>query len=58
MKTQAIRLFDVFILGPAMLYAGWMLRSKPIGTFLAVSGVLTSAYNWDNYQRAKREIGE
>jgi len=54
-KAQSIRLFDVFVLGPAMMYAGWELRKKPIGTFLAVSGVLTTAYNWDNYQRVKKE---
>jgi len=55
MKPQAIRLIDVFLLGPAMIWAGWLLRrrNKPLGAFMAGSGALTSLYNWHNYQRAR-----
>lgn len=56
-KTQEIRLFDVFVLGPSMVYAGWLLRNRPIGTFMVVSGMLTTVYNWDNYQRIRKERG-
>ena len=49
MKGQTVRLFDVFILGPLMVRAGWHIRNRPLGTFIAVSGVLTIIYNLKNY---------
>jgi hypothetical protein len=57
-KTQTVRLYDVFLLGPAMLLAGLALRqSRPaLGTFIAVNGVLTSAYNGYNYATVQRRI--
>lgn len=53
MKTQTIRLFDVFVLGPAMIVAGSKLvaRSHPVlGTFVSLAGLGTSVYNWRNYR--------
>lgn len=51
MKTQTIRLIDVFLLGPAMVVAGMRLASSSpiLGPFIVVSGVLTIGYNGRNY---------
>lgn len=54
MKAQNVRLFDVFVLGPAMIWAGYKLAQKPIGKFLSIAGLGTIAYNWENYQRIKK----
>jgi hypothetical protein len=49
-KTQAIRLIDVLILGPFLIYAGRTRRlSRPMRTALIVSGALTIGYNLRNY---------
>jgi len=43
-ETQAIRLIDIFLLGPAMVLVG--LRHKSlIGMFVAGSGVACSVWN-------------
>lgn len=60
MKSQAVRLFDVFVLGPFMIWFG--SRSKKpddlAKNFLVSSGIGTIIYNWKNYQRIKKETGE
>lgn len=49
-KTQAIRLADVFIIGPVMIYAGLGKRPpKIVQTALIILGVLTILYNARNY---------
>lgn len=50
-KTQAIRMLDVILIGPAMVAAAWELRtSSPALSFiLGVSGVGTVLYNFRNY---------
>lgn len=49
-KTQAIRLADVFIIGPAMIYAGLMKRiPESLKLALLAFGILTIAYNGANY---------
>lgn len=57
MKTQTIRLIDVLLLGPAMVWAGWLVRDRneSLAAFVAGSGFLTSLYNWNNYQRSRGE---
>jgi len=49
-KTQNIRLLDVFLLGPLMIYAA---RGARLGDLeraaLAAAGVGTILYNWNNY---------
>lgn len=55
MKTQQIRLMDVFFLGPFMVYSASLVpeRHSTVRAVLAVSGVLTSVYNWRNYRLAE-----
>lgn len=54
MKAQPVRLFDVWILGPVMIWAGFRLAPHPIGKFITVAGVGTIAYNLENYQRIRK----
>lgn len=49
-KTQAIRLLDVFLIGPLMLWGG--LRLRGVGGYtLAAFGVATVLYNGRNFLR-------
>jgi len=50
-KAQSVRLMDVFVLGPFMVWAGSTLaKDRPVaGGVLAVSGALTVLYNGRNY---------
>ena len=52
-KTQGIRLLDVFVLGPGMVYAATLIPGKHNWTrvFLGGTGVATIIYNWRNYRR-------
>jgi len=51
-KTQLIRLADVFLIGPLMIYAGTRNKfSSWIDAALTVTGILTISYNADNYIR-------
>lgn len=54
MKAQTVRLFDVLILGPVMVWAGFRLAPHPIGKFITLAGVGTMAYNLENYQRIRK----
>ena len=58
-KTQAIRLADVFFIGPVMIYAGGRLSRRGdqlIGGTLALLGLATIIYNGNNYlEQAARE---
>jgi len=52
MKSQDVRLLDVFVLGPFMLYAA-LKPARMTGlerAALAIAGVATVLYNWQNYQ--------
>ena len=57
-KTQTIRLVDVFVLGPVMVWLSTQKGPLPTWarTFLLVPGVATVGYNARNYlrQEAKR----
>jgi hypothetical protein len=51
-KPQAVRLFDVFFLGPLMWYAGSRLRRdghQGLGASLQFFGITTALYNGANY---------
>ncbi len=49
-KSQAVRLFDVFILGPAMTYIGSTAKLKKWQRALLIgAGVGTVLYNGKNY---------
>lgn len=53
-KTQDIRLVDVFLLGPFMVWAATRLQPPGLARLaLAVAGVYTIAYNWRNYVRIR-----
>lgn len=56
MKTQTVRLADVFFVGPVMVLGGWKLsdESPVLGGTLAVLGVLTVWYNGRNYLEEQR----
>ena len=58
-KSQPVRLFDVYALGPLLIYAG-MKGKSGLGHWtrraLFVSGVFTIAYNWQRYRNVKSEI--
>ena len=62
-KTQAIRIADVFFIGPLMVWGGLAVRdqaktltAQSAGMTLAVLGVATVLYNGRNYleQRDRR----
>lgn len=52
MKAQAIRLIDVFALGPFMIWAGTQLPKKHnvAGNVMIAAGVATILYNWKNFK--------
>lgn len=55
MKAQSVRLVDVFVLGPLMVwYAGASRGPEWARAALGVAGLLTIAYNGANYLRADR----
>lgn len=56
-KAQPIRLLDVFVIGPLMVYAGRKLAKSEwlAGNGLAAMGVLTVLYNGKNYLRIEEE---
>ena len=51
MKTQTIRLLDVFFIGPVMIYGGRKLAEREpwVGHTLTVLGIATIIYNGKNY---------
>ena len=55
-KSQAVRLLDVFVLGPGMIYAS-KFKGPPdwIRFALLVTGIATIIYNGRNYLRIKGE---
>lgn len=52
MKAQPVRLVDIFLLGPFMVWASTR-RTLPewARLTLLVSGILTVAYNAENYRK-------
>ena len=57
MKSQEVRLVDVFLLGPFMVGSGLVLARKQhpvMGILLAGAGVATMGYNWRNYKEYAR----
>jgi len=56
MKAQSVRLVDVFVLGPFMVWAGLRATTLPewARTALVVSGILTVVYNGANYLERRR----
>lgn len=54
-KTQAIRVVDVAVIGPVMIYAGAVKSSLPQWTKFALVGfgIATIIFNFDNYLKNK-----
>lgn len=54
-KTQAVRLIDVAVIGPLMVWGGWKLRREApaAASALAFFGLMTVVYNARNYLRVK-----
>ena len=60
-KPQALRLWDVFFLGPFLIYLGYTSKSMHglARGGLVTTGALTILYNGRNYllnEKAKREL--
>jgi len=55
-KTQRVRVLDVFLIGPLMVWGGTKLRDEyPVaGALLAAFGVSTVVYNAKNYLAVER----
>lgn len=55
LKSQKVRAFDVYALGPFMMW--YAVRSKGMGPWsrraLFISGFMTMVYNYENYKRMK-----
>lgn len=59
MKSQGVRLVDVFLLGPAIALGGAKLREARhpvLGTVLILGGLATVIYNWANYSQMQKRI--
>ena len=54
--VQGIRLIDVFVLGPFMVYAGIKSRIPNwMRAAMIVSGALTIIFNWSRYQEKSND---
>lgn len=57
MKTQQIRLLDVFVIGPLMIYSGYLNRKQnPLISYATMfAGGATIAFNWQNYREIEKQ---
>jgi hypothetical protein len=56
MDVQTIRLIDVFVIAPILIYASTQERiSKPTRYALLAIGIATFVYNGDNYLKVKKD---
>jgi hypothetical protein len=55
LKSQKVRAFDVYALGPFMMW--YSVKSKGMGRWprraLFISGFMTMLYNYENYKKVK-----
>lgn len=59
-KSQKLRIVDVFILAPFMLYLGIKPGNLSLlnrGTLIVLAGMI-AAYNWKNYQINQKRLTE
>jgi hypothetical protein len=56
--SQKIRLFDIYALGPVLIYAA--TRKTPLGRWtkrtLFVAGIMTIVYNWKKYRTIDADL--
>lgn len=57
-KSQAIRVLDVILIAPALVYAGTILVPKKpaLGAFLVITGFATAAYNYSNWKQNRNQL--
>jgi hypothetical protein len=57
-KAQHIRILDVVLIGPLMLWGGWRARNEaPLAGYgLAALGLATIYYNGRNYGRVRDQL--
>lgn len=58
-KAQGVRLLDVFLIGPLMIWGGDALKKRGhgvAGPVLSATGVATIFYNGRNYVRVRRKL--
>lgn len=59
-KAQKVRLFDIYALGPVLIYAA--TRKQPLGRWtkrtLFVAGIMTIVYNWSKYRTVKQDLAK
>jgi len=49
-KSQSVRLLDVLVLGPFMIYVGYKSKlPAPARSIMMLSGIATIIYNYSNY---------
>jgi len=48
-KGQSVRLFDIAVLGPSLIYIGWQQQKATYRWSLVASGVATIVYNYRNW---------
>lgn len=53
-KSQMLRLWDVFMLGPIMIYVGANRLKGWERNFIVSAGILTMIYNGKNYLENKK----
>jgi len=55
MKAQKVRLLDVFVLGPFMIWAGYEIgkQKELAGLTMIGAGIATVVYNWENYKKVQ-----
>ena len=53
-QVQTIRLIDVFVIAPIVIYAGYKTNDKFLKLSLYVIGIATLVYNGTNYIENKR----
>jgi len=56
-KSQDVRLWDVFFIGPYLIYIAWKGSVSPLDKIiLGFLGGATIAYNWYNYSRNQQQF--
>lgn len=55
-KTQQIRLLDIFVIGPLMIRSGWQEKDNIFGKLMLFAGAATIAYNYRNYLEVQRSV--
>jgi cellobiose-specific phosphotransferase system component IIB len=53
-KSQFVRIIDIALLGPFMIYAGKKLPTKIMQSTMIVAGILTITYNLNNFIKNKK----